>query len=304
MSIKDKLICAFKGTTFTLKQAYELNPAVNEESVRARIYEGMGVYFKRIGRGLFVTKDLSCAVVEGNGRDLSILDDESIDCILTDHPWKDSATSGGNRNFASYECFQYTVQDFAEKARVLKDGCFLCEILPAENETNFDYLYSIKKMAEQCGFRYYAKVPWKKENFVSNTGRKAKDTEDVMIFSKGRARSLRFDVQRSLQYNTACYMSGAEMLPTEFVAPAVRNKRCQSEKPVALFEQILGFLTKENEVVLDQFAGSGAVGAACRNINRFCILFEKAKKCIEKIVRRLSLYNCTDTADKAELEII
>jgi len=34
--------------------------------------------------------------------------------------------------------------DFKEKARVLKDGCFLVEVLPAENENNYEYLYQIK----------------------------------------------------------------------------------------------------------------------------------------------------------------
>ena len=39
-------------------------------------------------------------------------------------------------------------QDFKEKARVLKDGCFLVEVLPAENENNYEYLYQIKKYAK------------------------------------------------------------------------------------------------------------------------------------------------------------
>ena len=46
-------------------------------------------------------------------------------------------------------------------------------------------------MAEKEGFKYYAKVTWKKGTFVSNTGRKAKNSEELMIFSKGKARCLR-----------------------------------------------------------------------------------------------------------------
>ena len=85
-------------------------------------------------------------VINGDGRDLSFLEDGSIDCIITDHPWLDEkANKGGNRNFAKYDTFEYTLEDFKEKARVLKDGCFLVEMLPAENATNFDYLYKIKK---------------------------------------------------------------------------------------------------------------------------------------------------------------
>lgn len=67
------------------------------------------------------------------------------------------------------------------------------EILPAENENNYEYLYQIKQYAKEAGFLYYSKVTWKKGGFVSNTGRKAKNSQDVMVFSKGKARSMRID---------------------------------------------------------------------------------------------------------------
>ena len=159
MSIVSTLLDVFKGIEFTLKEAYNANPKVNPESVRARIYEGLGTNFERISKGLYITKERDCILIEGNGRDLSMIEDGTIDSIITDHPWESKANKGGNRNFATYNCFEYTVEDFKEKARVLKDGCFLVECIPAENEMNFDYLYKLKKMAQEAGFEYYAKVP-------------------------------------------------------------------------------------------------------------------------------------------------
>ena len=58
--IVENLIDIFKNTQFTLKQAYAANPNVNAESVRARIYENLGIAFERIGRGLYTTCDNSC----------------------------------------------------------------------------------------------------------------------------------------------------------------------------------------------------------------------------------------------------
>lgn len=293
MSITETLLRIFKDTAFTLKQAYAVNPNVNSESVRARIYENLGTKFQKVGRGIYMTLDEQCIVIEGNGRDLSFIEDDSLDSIITDHPWLDSkSTRGGNRNFATYDAFCYTQEDFNEKARVLKDGSFLCEIIPAESETNFEYLYKIKQMAIKAGFQYYAKVPWKKGTFVSNTGRKAKNTEDCLIFSKGKARPLRPDKQRGLDVdgNPTRFMSGANgMLPTVFDVQAVPKKEqiAQSEKPVALFEQLLEFLTKENEIVLDQFAGSGALGEACINKKRKCILMELDTTKAANIAKRL-----------------
>ena len=88
----------------------------------------MGVKFKRIAKGIYCTvesENEKCIVLEGDGRDLSIIEDNSIDCIFTDHPWLDiKSNKGGTRAFAVYDCFKYTLDDFKEKARVLKDGCF------------------------------------------------------------------------------------------------------------------------------------------------------------------------------------
>lgn len=293
MSVLSNLLAAFKpGKQFTLKEAYAVNPSYSKESVRARIYENLGKEFKKLSKGLYVTDDV--VLIEGDGRDLSVFESESMDCIITDHPWDDKkSNNGGTRHLAQYDCFKYTLSDFMEKARVLKEGSFLVEILPAENENNFDYLYEIKKMAEQAGFKYYAKVAWKKGTFVSNTGRKAKNTEDIMIFSKGKPRALRPDKQRGVINGVPTrFMSGANgMLPTEFNVQAIPNKlkNVQTEKPVALFEQLLEYFTLPGELVLDQFAGSGVTGEACLNKKRKCILIEKCKEHVVSIINRLNL---------------
>ena len=101
-------------------------------------------------------------------------------------------------------------------------------------------------------------------------------------------------------------MSGANgMLPTAFtfeedendiglpdafsIAPPGKKERIhQAEKPVELMEQILKFITLEEEVVLDQFAGSGVLGEAALNLNRNCILIESNEEMYQKIINRLT----------------
>lgn len=294
MSLADKIYSCFKYKgVFSLQEAYEDNIGKPKETVRARIYDNLGVKFERVTKGIYKTigGNETCIVMEGDGRDLSMIEDNSIDCILTDHPWLDlKSNKGGSRKFAMYDCFKYSLEDFKEKARVLKDGCFLVEILPAENENNYEYLYQIKQYAKQAGFLYYSKVPWKKGSFVSNTGRKAKNTQDVMIFSKGKARNMRLDKKKTDNTGQLSYMSGCNgMLPTMFdVQPVPKGKRIhQSELPLSLCEEILRFVTYEGEVVLDSFAGSGVVGEAALNLNRNCILIELLKENVEKIKERL-----------------
>lgn len=284
--------CFQNQEEFTLQEAYASEPDMPKESVRARIYENLGRRFEKIARGVYSIKGQkeTCILLEGDGRDLSFLKAESIDCIIADHPWLDQKSNhGGNRAFAEYDCFRYTEQDFQEKARVLKEGCFLIEILPEENSSNFEYLYEVKKMAEKAGFIYYSKVPWKKGSFVSNTGRKAKNMQDIMFFSKGKARSLRPDKKRMKELGKDVFMSGAKgMLPACFdIGPVKKTARIhQSEMPCSLLEQIMAFVTTQGEVILDQFAGSGVVGETALRMKRSCILIEKLKENVENIQKR------------------
>ena len=303
MSIAGKILEVFKGKRFSLKDAYTANPSVPEASVRRSIYENLGKDFERVGKGLYMvinddgTYNEQILVMEGNGRNLSGIKDGSLDAIITDHPWSDpKSNKGGNRAFATYDTFEYQQEDFDEKARVLKEGCFLVEFLPAENANNYEYLFKIKKMAEQAGFQYYSKVAWKKGKFVANTGRKAKNTEDVMIFSKGEPRALRSDAKKSKATGKPAFMKGAAgMLPAMFDVQPVPKKEliAQSEKPVELLRQIIEYVTLEGEIILDQFAGSGVLGAAALLTNRLAILVEKDKTKVEAIARRLGLQKIT-----------
>ena len=48
------------------------------------------------------------------------------------------------------------------------------------------------------------------------------------------------------------------------------------------------YVTYEGEIILDSFAGSGAVGVAALNKKRSCILIEILKENIEKIRERFN----------------
>ena len=308
---------------FTIPEANQLvkeqkKMNVNDESIRARIYEGIRLgIFKRLSRGVYKVESqlknetVTCLLINGNGRDLSFIEDKSIDGIITDHPYElTESLKGGNRKFATYELFRYTEKDFQEKNRVLKDGAFCVEFLPEENEKNFEYLYEIKKMAIKNGFKYFAKVPWVKGNFVANTGRKSKNFEDVLILSKGEPRSLKLDAKKNIETAKkagmetknksskeikevleehdlpVCYMKGTDgMLPTSFnFQPRSRKEKVmEAEKPVALLESIIGYISLPDELLLDQFGGSGNFAIACLNTGRNAIVIEKDETTFEKM---------------------
>lgn len=305
---------------FTVQDAYAVVSSTDKKhSIRARIYEGVdkGI-FKKVSRGVYkmVDKDdNSVLLVNGDGRDLSMIKDGTIDCLITDHPYSDpKSNKGGNRSFADYDSFLYELKDFEEKARVLKDGAFMVEFFAEENSNNFDYIYSCKKMAQEAGLEYYATVNWVKGSFVSNTGRKAKNSEQMVFFTKGEPRALKLDAKKNLatakehildvkgldSYGVAALLAElelpvarmkgtAKMLPTAFDVDKTSKKEQvhQAEKPMELFVQLLEYITLPNELVLDQFAGSCNLGKALLDTGRNGLLIEKDFETYETGARAL-----------------
>ena len=60
-----------------------------------------------------------------------------------------------------------------------------------------------------------------------------------------------------------------------------------TQKPIVVMEWCLR-KTKENDIILDPFAGSGTTGVACKNLNRNYILIEKEPEYIDIINKRLT----------------
>ena len=58
-------------------------------------------------------------------------------------------------------------------------------------------------------------------------------------------------------------------------------------KPVPLFEYLINTYTKEGELVLDNCAGSGTTGIACKNTKRHYVMIEQEQKYYNAILKRL-----------------
>ena len=64
-----------------------------------------------------------------------------------------------------------------------------------------------------------------------------------------------------------------------------------TQKPVALFEYLIKTYTNENDLVLDNTAGSGTTAIACLNTNRQFIVMEKEQKYYDIILKRVADFN-------------
>jgi len=72
---------------------------------------------------------------------------------------------------------------------------------------------------------------------------------------------------------------------------SVRNNDHPTQKPLELFEYLIKTYTNENDLVLDNTAGSGTTAIACLNTNRQFIVMEKEQKYYDIILKRVGDFN-------------
>lgn len=103
-----------------------------------------------------------------------------------------------------------------------------------------------------------------------------KQTEFVCLFrnSEGKAKTIN-------------NMSQSNLISTDFPKGSKRIHKC--EKSVELIENFILQSSKENDLVLDPFFGSGTTAIACKNTNRNFIGFELDEKCYNLANNRLAL---------------
>lgn len=97
---------------------------------------------------------------------------------------------------------------------------------------------------------------------------------------------------KSTRKNGDVFVNDGIRYPTTSILPMTnpsgRGQFHPTQKPVALFEYLIKTYTNEGDTVLDNCAGSGTTGVACKNLNRNFILIEKEPEYCEIIKQRLS----------------
>ena len=216
---------------------------------------------------------------------LKSIADESVDLVFTSPPyWKGfEYESYFNSYFQYLEWCEVWVSKL--KRVVKKDGWFLLNIANDSETTvkSFEVLnICLKhwKLHDTIIWNVYNRQPANTERQLTN------QTEFIFVFRHHSA--------------NACYNKNGlvEAYPSVFETKNVGNvwkipfarsnhslkKVCGGSKnwghsgfPKILCEIVIKLLTKENDVVLDCFAGTGIVGLTAKELNRQSILIDKNK---------------------------
>lgn len=186
----------------------------------------------------------------------------SIDLIVTDPPYKTTArgsagNSGGmlqkeiNKKGKVFEHNNIDVKDYApEFYRVLKEGTH-CYVM-----TNHKNLINMLNVFTDCGFHFVKSLIWDKGNKIMGTFYMSQ-FEYILFFRKGKAKNI-----------NNCGTSDIISVPNKKTKDRDGNNIHDTEKPVRLMEILIENSSKEGDLVLDNFIGSGSTGVAAVNTNR------------------------------------
>lgn len=188
--------------------------------------------------------------------------DESIDCIVTDPPYK--MTSRGNTGNTggmlkkkivnSGQVFKYNNIDCTEYApefyRVLKDGTH-CYIM-----TKHINLQHMLNTFTDCGFKFVKSLIWNKGNKIMGHYYMS-CYEYILMFRKGKGRRI-----------NNCGTPDILSVKNQKHKDENGKNLHDTEKPVELMKILIDNSTNENDVILDPFVGIGSTGLAALELNR------------------------------------
>lgn len=227
-----------------------------------------------------------CAQIESN----------SIDCLYTDPPYemnyKTNIPGSSNWNKSGYTESKFDVLP-GDDGGIAWDKLW-CELYRVAKKDSFffihcniDFLSQYKTQIEKH-FTYRGTVAWSKNFAIGGNLKSAmkRDWEPIMYFTKGNPQFNPIQVTRKGEVVERKRIS--EINDWAFTLGSKEKCGHPTQKPQALVEQILRLCTKENDIVLDPFAGSGTTGLAAKNLNRFAILIELSKDFEEIIRKRIS----------------
>jgi len=149
-------------------------------------------------------------------------------------------------------------------------------------------IYSVGMALEQAGFKIMNNITWQKTNPPPNLSCKyfTHSTETILWAKKNSSAKHFFNYELMKELN-----GGKQMKDVWSGALTPRREKIfgkhPTQKPLYLLEKILLASTREGDLILDPFCGSGTTGVACKLLRRKFIGIENDRDFIALAKERL-----------------
>ena len=222
------------------------------------------------------------------------ISDKSIDLILCDLPYGTSSAHWDSE-IDLYQLWKHYERIIKDKGNIVLFGTGLFAFrLALSNEKLYRYDLIWKK--SKCGSPLTAKyMPMKKHELILVFGKSASYYYPQLIPGKPYKRKWTLNKKNNMKFGIQGVQTDNKGTrhPTTILDFAQKWRRQDQEhptqKPIQLLEWLIKSYSKEGDLVLDNAAGSGSLGVACKNTKRDFILIEKDEKYYNMIKETLKI---------------
>ena len=220
---------------------------------------------------------------------MKLLKDKSVDLVLTDppyginylSPWTDNHDKIANDGFEEWrKCLPLWLEQLK---RVLTDrGCCCC-CCCGGGKTPVTAIFTMEAIKH---FNLIQTLVWKK--FIGLGWKYRPAYENIIILSKSKDDYSFYDETKSCSNVIEGFNQD---IPQKGEHP--------TQKPVELMQYLLKIHSKEGDLVLDPFLGSGTTAVACKNLGRRFIGIEISQTYVDIANKRLAQEVLDFSIDKA-----
>lgn len=226
---------------------------------------------------------------------------ESVDMIFADPPYflsNDGITCQGGKmvsvNKGAWDRLQEEVTTIQGKHKFNRKWIRLCKKVLKPNGSiwisgTLHNIYSIGMALEQEGFKIINNITWQKTNPPPNLACRCftHSTETILWAQKDDKKAKHFfNYQAMKEENGGKQMK--DVWTGSLTKPSEKTEgKHPTQKPEYLLERIIIASTREGEVILDPFCGSGTTGVVAKRLGREFVGIELQEEYLEITKKRM-----------------
>jgi site-specific DNA-methyltransferase (adenine-specific) len=215
---------------------------------------------------------------------------DSVDLIIADPPYNLGKNYGNNNDQKTHdEYIDFSKRWINEAHRILKNTGSIYIFMGVKF---ISYIYII--LEQEYNFIFNSWITWHYTQGLGKTKGFSPRHDDILLFSKSNNYNFYLDDVRIPQkfYRSVNNMRGAnpgDVWQFSHVHYCSKNRQEHpTQKPEGLIERMVLASSKEGDLIIDPFAGSGTTLRVCQQLNRNCIGIELNPEYIKLINNRLN----------------
>lgn len=227
---------------------------------------------------------------------LKKFEDKTIDTIFADPPYflsNDGITCSGGKMVTVNKGEWDTSDSLKYKHKFNRKWIKECYRILKDNGTiwvsgTLHNIYSIGMALEEEGFKIINNIIWQKTNPPPNLSCKTfTHSTETILWARKDIKKCKYTFNYELMKEINDGKQMKDVWTTSLTKPS--EKKCgkhPTQKPLEILERIILASTKENDIILDPFSGSGTTGIAAYKLKRNYIGIEKEKQYLDLSIKR------------------